>query len=649
MQATKYIQSSLEMAQRLFGPHNPEVGNNHHSLGVLYAKQGRHKEALNEYENAVNALVLNYNPSAPFSNPPLKDILSEIYLINVWDGKGEAYLGLAEAAKDSASRLAHTDAALASFEQGVALIDSMRLSYKTEGSKFLVGEKHFLIYEKAIYTALALNPLTKASHFDKTAFTYSEKAKTAVLHQALQETKARHFAEIPDDLLQQEKEIKIELARRNSEMLQLRQAGNDSLNVADLEDKYFKLSQQYRYLLAQLETHYPRYYDLKYRRDVVSVPEVQKALDEKTALIEYFVGDSTLYAFVITQEDFQVTRLPLIKNLEEKIEKLLCATTAEQFKTFAETSYELHQALVQPIADKAARPNWIITPDGPLNHLPFEMLVTKLPLLDTSIAYDSLSYLLSQHSISYAYSATLWLEGVNHSKPVAEHDLLAFAPEFKKSFPAGLPPAGSYEFCGRLDSTRSMVSELHSNKEEVEQIAELFEKKYDWWSRVFGKKTKVLTGATATERTLKSLDLNQYRYIHFSTHGAANRSIPDLSWILFTPGETPPEDNVLFLPEIYNLDLNARLVVVSACETGAGKISRGEGILGLARGFLYAGARNLLVSLWKVKDPSTARLMQEFYSRLLAGESEAVALQQAKLAMLKQTEFYRALFFGVGL
>ncbi len=152
-------------------------------------------------------------------------------------------------------------------------------------------------------------------------------------------------------------------------------------------------------------------------------------------------------------------------------------------------------------------------------------------------------------------------------------------------------------------------------------------------NRWFGQLTRVYVGEAATEEKVKSSELNQSRYIHFATHGVVNKKLPSLSGLVFGH-ETETEDGVLYLGEIYNLKLNADLAVLSACETASGKWVEGEGLISFARGFLYAGARNLLVSLWKVSDISTSNVMKEFYQGLLDGKSMAEALKEAKEKMI---------------
>ena len=144
----------------------------------------------------------------------------------------------------------------------------------------------------------------------------------------------------------------------------------------------------------------------------------------------------------------------------------------------------------------------------------------------------------------------------------------------------------------------------------------------------------------ATESRLKSGGLERYRYVHLATHGIVDEEHPGLSRLLLMPEALSGEDGVLHLGEIYNLRLNADLVVLSACDTGRGRIARGEGIIGLTRGFLYAGAQSLLVSLWPVSDAAASDLVVDFYAELLAGQPKAQALRAAKLRAIGRNPEY---------
>jgi CHAT domain-containing protein len=156
------------------------------------------------------------------------------------------------------------------------------------------------------------------------------------------------------------------------------------------------------------------------------------------------------------------------------------------------------------------------------------------------------------------------------------------------------------------------------------------------------KPAELILGPVAGEKKLKATKLGDYQYIHLATHGFVNDESPELSGLLLAQDTTDhDEDNVLYMGEVYNLQLNADLVTLSACETGLGKIIEGEGVVGLTRALTYAGARNILVSLWKVNDASTAELMISFYQRLLQNNQMQIsaALRDAKLAMIKSGKF----------
>jgi CHAT domain-containing protein len=172
---------------------------------------------------------------------------------------------------------------------------------------------------------------------------------------------------------------------------------------------------------------------------------------------------------------------------------------------------------------------------------------------------------------------------------------------------------------------------LPDTRREVTGILNCFENSYGFFERWFGSKSRVYLEREANETRLKSKDIGEYRFLHFATHGLINEKNPKLSGLLLAQEDsTSKEDGILHLGEIYNLNLNADLVVLSACETGLGQIAKGEGIIGLTRGFLYAGASNLLVSLWQVSDVTTADLMVDFYDGMLKGSTKSEALAEAK-------------------
>jgi CHAT domain-containing protein len=177
------------------------------------------------------------------------------------------------------------------------------------------------------------------------------------------------------------------------------------------------------------------------------------------------------------------------------------------------------------------------------------------------------------------------------------------------------------------------IASLPATEAEIEQIAQVFDQN--------GKRAKAYLYNKAAEDALKSNTLQKHRFIHIATHGFVNEDQPDLSGLLFYPDTASAEDHILYTGEIYSLPLQADLVVLSACETGLGENVKGEGLLGLSRAFLYAGARNLMVSLWKVQDQATSDLMVDFYRQYWQNESlpYSAPLHQAKLNMIQSKQF----------
>jgi CHAT domain-containing protein len=260
----------------------------------------------------------------------------------------------------------------------------------------------------------------------------------------------------------------------------------------------------------------------------------------------------------------------------------------------------------------------IIAPDGLLYYLPFETL-----------SRDG-RYLVEQFDIAYTPSASV-LAALEKSKPETKADdrmeLVAF----------GDPDFGSSARNDLLsDSWGDYRPEpLPGTKAEVVSISEFFP----------SDRRRVYLGRAATEDALKREHLTRCRRLHLATHGLIDERFPSRSGILLAFDSDPAEDGFLDAGEISGLEMECELVVLSACRTGRGRLAAGEGVIGLARAFLYAGARSVVVSLWSVSDISAANFMRRFYRHLAAGESPAASLRQAKLEMIRSDKPERHPFY----
>ncbi|MFN0214106.1 MAG: CHAT domain-containing protein [Saprospiraceae bacterium] len=506
-------------------------------------------------------------------------------------------------------------------------------------------------YEHAIGTEflfLKSNPNDEAA-LEK-AWQLSEAMHGQLLLAAVKEASARHFAGIPDAELRRDSLLQSQIAMIEIERKSLSEAGRpltDSL-VLEMSRKIFAKKEEARALRAAFEKDYPDYYNLKYDTRTSSLKKTQEQLSLQQTLLEYFIGDSSIFVFVVQREGSRVVELPRdfalndwVQALREGISGYYAASSdkknSDLYKKtllqYADAAQKLYAKLIAPLADYLT-PEIIVVPGDGIANLPFEALLSATPK-DLS-NFSTYPFFLRKHSVQYAYSATMLhqMTARTHLRP-STGELLAFAPFFEED---------TLSLVLRLQregAIRLGFSALPFSGEEV------FKAK-----NRYIKRSKVLTGKMATKQ--KFLDLAaQHNILHLATHGKANHRAGDFSFLAFASGDDNPENGLLSVGELYNLPLNADLVILSACETGIGEQQRGEGVVSLARAFAYAGAKSIVASLWSVNDKSTMLVMDNFYSELKSGKTKHVALSKAKLRYLEQNPgqahpFFWAGFVGVG-
>ncbi len=374
----------------------------------------------------------------------------------------------------------------------------------------------------------------------------------------------------------------------------------------------------------------------------VSLEEFKSScLDKNTYLVEYSLGDSCSWVWLISKDDEQLIKLPDQNVLAEQVELLRFALQNPDrgnIDNFIESSYRLYSLILEPVVSKLRKGSkLVIVPDGVLNYLPFEALVTNKKHRNSVASYKDLSYMVLKHPISYAQSASvlhnlLITLGQKEKSRDTKLDLVAFGDPFYALDNSSVSPEGY-----RLER-------LINSGKEVEGISRFFSE----------NKSVILLREKASEEALKNDDLlSDCRYLHFATHGVIDEKNPAESSIVLSQDNDPTEDGFLKAREIFNLKTDAELVVLSACQTGLGKLVRGEGMVGLSRAFMYAGTPSIVVSLWSVSDASTATLMEELYRNLIEkGLSKGDALRQAQLSLIDSGHyahpFYWAPFTLIG-
>ncbi len=508
-------------------------------------------------------------------------------------------------------------------------VDKINLA---RNSKRLAGA----VLESLWQTHEMQNPLELES-----AFRYIEKSKNLVLLQSISVNQGKGFAGIPDSVLRREEKVLGTIHFFNHQI----EMEKDSVQKAELQGKLFEHLQAHKELVEYLEKEFPEYYHLKYNEEVPTIADVQDHLDDETVVLSYFTGSNVVYRYAITKNNFSLVKLP-VENFDDLLTGMRKGIMYRLNGIYIEKARQLYRLLIPDNIPKEAG-NLVIIPDGNLSLLPFEALLQNDE--DGNSSPGRWSYLLNRFNISYSPSFALWLKLRQPSPPaLIKNSMLAFAPVFTRETESGLtsiePDHGPYFSAYNLSLNDFGLAPLKESENEVTEVCGLFQNN--------SSKSGLYLFSEASEKNFCLQPLDQFNFIHIATHGFVNKINPELSGLLFAPVQDSGYDNILYTGEIYNLKLNADLVTLSACDTGMGKIAEGEGLLGFSRAFLYSGAKNLMLSLWKVNDVSTSELMVDFYSGVLdRNEPFAASLATAKKDLIKagfSHPFYWAPFILIG-
>lgn len=649
--ALVYLNKSLQIRMKLFGLKHPSVAKTYYKIGEVFEKKGQYDKALNYYHLGT------------ISNLQITDLINIDELPSIagyfaWEELLSTLHGKARCLSKNPSGINNSlELSLRNYQLCDTLINITRKEITSLSDKITLGEKASQIYEESINVCLELaqdkTDPQKSNQYKQWAFYFSEKNKASVLLESLSGQQALQFAGIPDSLLSKEHDLRIDINFYNKQLAE----SPDSSKQALYRDRLFSLNRSYDSLIAVFETNYPEYYNLKYSETTASVPDIQKQLDESTAMVSYFAGDSMITIFTITHNSFDIEQKPTPKDFAGKIDlyrRSLTRVSALGQRNYKKLATEFYDLLIPKKTGKKIK-QLIIVPDHALATIPFETFLTK-PVTDKTEMHK-LPYLVNQYAVSYSYSATLFMKTFpkEKTKKIEMHDLndwLAFAP-VADTCQTGMSLA-SRELLQRYQnlssdsvqtrSLRDYFAPLPGTLSEVKTILDLFDKSQS--------NAKIEINRNADEKTIKSGLLKDYRILHFATHGMAHNEKPELSCILLASADSSDTENdgILYSGEIYNLKLNADLVVLSACETGLGKIKKGEGILGLTRALLYAGSKNIIVSLWQVADQSTSDMMVVFYDDLLkkglSKSDYSKSLQQAKRHMIKNKQYAHPFYWS---
>lgn len=680
--ARDYYRQSLAIKEETSGPRSLATTTN--NLGKLLWEQGETEEAADHYQKS---LALRKQVGNPYDIASSLNMMVDLELQEGDHKQARSYTHQIQAIGDStenynilknaSNHLGKINAAenndrvaLQHYKKAYAYSEYLPASNRLDilqqvareyhklnsDSAVVYGQKAVDIIEQNRLNAGATSDL-KTGYFKKHSDFYKELASwvlqyeqdTARAFQLAEQAKARSFSDDLakasqniDQTLPEEVRVNREEQRNNIDSLYTQlETAEKAKKQAQISDDIRTAELNYAAYENKLMDEYPELEKME-RPEPISLPRAQNLTDDQTAVLEYAVADNELIMFFISRDEVRVDQFslpddrPLDSVLTARVTDFRDAILANAKRTeLRDASDQLYNALLNPFEESLDDySNLVIVPDGALTYLPFEALLRN----------DR--YLIEDFRIKYEPSLTS-LTLLDTPEPVDQKELLAVAgSQFSEDRERVL--------------SNNQLSALPSTVIEVDSIASHF------------RQVSMLKEDEVSEQAFKNLlQQNRYRYVHMATHGIIDEDRPRRSGLaLSAKGEitaSSKEDGMLRSSEIFGLDITSDMVVLSACNTGLGKVVKGEGILGLQRSFFYAGTSTVVVSLWNVYDRSTASLMTEFYKALINGEEEswidsmlrwvgwdqsipfgqkATAMRQAKLQMIDHPLFNHPIYWA---
>ncbi len=510
------------------------------------------------------------------------------------------------------------------------IVEYLQTRYQSEASKLNLLEENYAIYSNSIEIFYHQYSLSGDEIWLEKMFEWSERSRSRIAAELLQGIDARYFAGVPSEILDEERKLNQTITNLYTSLHREQERGFDAEEetISAYRDSLFYAKAHLLMFTRSLEESYPSYYYLRYDITPANVSLARSLLSDNETLISYSFTEEMLIALMVYKDGISVVNLGPAYEIPTMVEQLREAVLSGKSDEFSELSYRLYQHVMEPLREKISTSELVIIPDQILHFLPFELLLTS-PAND-DIRYHEFAYLIRDYKISYTPSVSV-LKRMDQRRADSPRNFLAMAP-FNQTI-------ADFSFDGQIERFAGNLSPLPLTRFETTEIAKLFRQRRTFTDFFFPQRAEVFLHTDASKKQLTNSSLQDYAFIHFATHAFVNESNPEFSGIVLWGDEGDPDSGIVYVADIYNLNMNADLVVLGACETGLGTMYRGEGIIGFTRAFLYAGAANLVVSKWRVSDQPTSRLMIYFYQYIKEGYSYREALQLAKLELVDHPEF----------
>ena len=651
--ALEYYNQALPL-RRVVGDRGGEA-RTLNNIGLVYRSLGEKQKALEYYNQAL----------------PLRRV--------VGDRGGEATT-LTNIASLERSQ-GNLQAALTLMDSSITILEDLRTkigSQELRASYFATVQGYYEFYIDLLMQLHQQNP---SQGYDALAFHASERARARSLLELLTEANANIRQGVEPKLLEQERTLTQQLNALERRRYELSSSQYTEEQLNEIKQQSQSLLTQLDQLKAEIRVTSPRYADLKYPEPLTLQQIQQQVLDDDTLLLEYSLGEDRSYLWAVSKTSITSYVLPKRREIEAAAQTFRQSLTPNSAANL-DTGLPLSQMLLAPVANQLGNKRLLIVGDGALQYVPFAALPIPtsppapldppLPPLKRGVGEGSptppfpsreggqggLGYtplLVQNEIITLPSASTVAIQRRQlQNRPTAAKKLAVVAdpifalndPRFSTT-PQQIPETPANSALTRaarnlgLGDTAKVLDRLQYTGTEAKKILALVPETQHLQALDFD----------ASRTTATNPNLAQYQIIHLATHGLLDPVNPELSGIVLSlfDQKGKSQDGFLRLHDIFNLNLPAELVVLSACETGLGKEVKGEGLVGLTRGFMYAGSKRVVVSLWSVNDVATSEVMAKFYQKMLQqGQNPVSALRAAQLEMWKsqqwQSPYYWAAF-----
>ena len=586
-----------------------DIARSQHNIGCYYDYTNQLSLALKYHQQTIQNQVSGFSSETLYDLPNLNEINPRLIEVPKYLAfKGRVLWKMYLTSKKTKDLIA----AFETYSLSIDLCLKNQKLLRFDGSKVNLIVKNFEYFQDAVEVCFELARVKQSNRYEKLAFQVAELSKSTSLAQSISENEnyRKNPTESKEQILDLQSSIsKIETSIYNEQQLE---KPSKSL-IQNNQEQLIKLYNKYDQItIREINTGTTD----KLHHNKINIESIQEHIGADQTAISYFNGKEMIYAFLIQKDTFLSKKIVLSPKLKDDLNAF--RTSIEELSEekvsiipFQKLGFNLYQKLLTSFEPYLTR-RLIIIPDGSLRSIPFDALVDNALAEEDELKYKDLFFLVKKHAISYHYSASLLLKALTN-KPNTQFKsskkIVAFSPDFS-------PLKNKIDHV--KGNNRIALGPLFYNKFEVKSIGKIYP-------------TKVFDGRLANKQNFQR-EAPNYEVIHLATHAVINDQNPERSFIAFSQAfDTLDLTNIIYVDEIYHLPIQAKLIVLSACQTGVGKLYDGEGMMSLARAFMYAGAQSLLTTLWEINDEQSAYLIRSYYANLKKGEPNDVALQKAKL------------------